>query len=438
MRFEECDVEVRNPKVGDVRRLFPLSYAIAVLEIEGQYRAFLVEGSGIINRYDFRWGGVFEGEAYQSLQRRSSDGITINYPDVTLKDFVLSVQQATKNGGFPLGDEPVFFAQFNGLGTPFLQRTPDCLEGVIEGVWEVSGNGFPNVLIKAYHSDEGISSRENPRLELVWDMYGSLDKKKLTHVENPVGFEERRDAEWVSDGIKIPRKIMGIPTGPETPAQWPANADPTIVIVTVHDRKHGESNIIPCMGIAYMGQPSTPVAEVAKRTRSCQTSGRDGEKGGFIGISFGKNSPSQKEYNDRYWERYSTHLVLEEGEMGVSIPCLGMESAVMATGRNSYRKVGSKWNMLNGYWTPRPSKKIRADLIAQCYAGFECTVESIEDLGSHYWVVGRVVQIHVDKRIESGQYSIHWNPLTQVATRGLRDKRAMGQEGRLPLSPSAI
>jgi flavin reductase (DIM6/NTAB) family NADH-FMN oxidoreductase RutF len=419
MRFEECDVEIRDPKVGDVRRLFPLSHAIAVLEIEGQYRAFLVEGSGIINRYDFRWGGVFEGEAYQSLQRRSSDGITINYPDVTLKDYVQSVQKATQNGGLPLGDEPreignrvslsrrdsllisrgepVFFAQFNGFGTPFLQRTPDCLEGVIEEVWEVGGNGFPNVLISAYHSDESISSRENAKLKLVWDMYGSLDKEKLTRIENPLGFEERMNPEWVSDGIKIPYKIIGIPTGPETPAQWPANADPTMVIVTVYDRKHKESNIIPCMGIAYMG---------------------DSEQGGFIGISFGKNSPSQKEYNDRYWERYSTHLVLEEKEMDVSIPCIGMESAVMATGRNSFRKVGSKWKMLNGYWTPRPSKKIRADLIAQCYAGFECTVERVEDLGSHYWVIGRVVQVHVDKRIESGQCSIHWNPLTQVAIRG--------------------
>ncbi|MBM3236683.1 hypothetical protein FJZ31_10360 [Candidatus Poribacteria bacterium] len=396
MRFEECAVEIRDPKVGDVRRLFPLSHAIAIFEIEGQYRAFLVEGSGIINRYDLRWGGVFESEAYQLIQRRSSDGITINYPDVTLKDFVLSVQKATQNGGFPLEDEPVFFAQFNGFGTPFLQRTPDCLEGVIEEVWEVGGNGFSNVLIKAYHSDESISSRENPELKLVWDMYGSLDKDKLTHIENPLGFEERMNPEWVSDGIKIPYKIIGIPTGPETPAQWPANADPTMVIVTVYDKKHKESNLIPCMGIAYMG---------------------DGEKGGFIGISFGKNSPSQQEYNDRYWERYSTHLVLEEREMGVSIPCLGMESAVMASGRNSYRKVGSKWKMLNGYWTPRPSKKIRADLIAQCYAGFECTVERIEDLGSHYWVIGRVVQVHVDKRIENGQCSIHWNPLTQVARR---------------------
>jgi flavin reductase (DIM6/NTAB) family NADH-FMN oxidoreductase RutF len=397
MRFEECDVEVRDPEVGDVRRLFPLSWSIAVLEIEGQYRAFLVEGSGIINRYDFRWGGVFEGEAYQALQRRSSNGITINYPDVTLKDFVLSVQKATPNGGLLLEDEPILFAQFNGFGTPFLQRAPDCLEGVIEDVWEVGGNGFLNVLISAYHSDESISSRENPRLKLVWDMYGSLDKDKLTHVENPIGFEERMNPEWVSDGIKIPYKIIGIPTGPETPAQWPANADPTMVIVTVYDRKHKESNIIPCMGIAYMG---------------------DSEQGGFIGISFGKNNPSNKQYNDRYWERYSTHLVLEEREMGISIPCIGMESAVMATGRNSYRKVGSKWKMLNGYWTPRPSKKIRADLIAQCYAGFECTVERVEDLGSHYWVIGRVVQVHVDKRIESGQCSIHWNPLTQVAIRG--------------------
>jgi len=420
MRFEECDVEIRDPKAEDLRRLFPLSHAIAILEIEGQARAFLIEGSGIINRYDFRWGGIFEGEAYQSLQQRSSDGITINYPDVTLKGYIQSIQKMTQNGGLPLGDEPVFFAQFNGFGTPFLQRTPDCLEGVIENVWEIGGNGFPNVLINAYHSDEGISSRENPRLKLVWDMYGSLDKDKLTHVENPLGFEERMSPEWLSDGIKFPYKIMGIPTGPETPAQWPANADPTMVIVTVYDKKHKESNIIPCMGIAYMGQPPTPFGK------------GDGEEGGFIGISFGKNNPSQKQYNDRYWERYSTHLVLEEkdnpltpvaevakllgkGELGISIPCIGMENAVMATGRNSYRKVGSKWKMLNGYWTPRPAKKIRADLIAQCYVGFECTVERIEDLGSHYWVIGRVVQVHVDKRIESGQCSIHWNPLTQVA-----------------------
>lgn len=396
MRFEECDVEIRDPKVGDLKRLFPLSWAIAIIEIKGQYRAFLVEGSGIINRYDFRWGGIFEGEAYKLLQRRSSDGITINYPDVTLKDFVLSVQRATPNGGLPLGDEPVFFAQFNGFGTPFLQRTPDCLEGTIEEVFDIGGNGFPNVFISGYHSDESISSRENPRLELVWDMYGALDKNRLTQVENPLGFEERMDPEWLNDGIKIPRKIMGIPTGPETPAQWPANADPTIVIVTVYDRQQKESNIIPCMGIAYMG---------------------DSESGGFIGVSFGKNNPANRQYNARYWERYSTHLLFEEGEMGISIPCIGMESAVMATGRNSYRKVGSKWKMLNGYWTPRPSKKIRADLIAQCYAGFECTVERIEDLGSHYLAIGKVVQVHVDKRIENGRCSIHWNPLTQVTAK---------------------
>ena len=393
MKFDECDVNIRELGVGDVRKLFPLSHAIAIIEIEGQHRAFVVEGSGIINRYDFRWGGIFEGKAYETLKKRSSDGITINFPDVTLKPYVQKVQEATPSGGLLLGDEPVFLAQFNGSDTPFLQRTPDCLEGVIEEVWDIGGNGFTNVLISGYHSDEGISSRENPRLKLIWDKYGSLDESKLSRVKNPLDFKRRMDPEWLRDGIIFPYKLMGIPTGPESPAAWPANADPTIVVATVYDKEYDESNIIPCMGAAYIG---------------------DGEKGGFIGVSFAKNAPSGKRYNDRYWERYSTHLMLEEREMGVIIPCIGMESAVMATGRNSFRKTGSKWKMLNGYWTPRKSKIIKADLIAQCYSGFECKIERLEDLGSHYFAIGRIVQIHIDKRIESGESTIYWNSLTQV------------------------
>jgi len=393
MKFDECDVEIREPRVGDAKKLFPLSHAIAIIEIEGQYRAFLVEGSGIINRYDFRWGGIFEGGAHEALKKRSSDGITINFPDVTLKSYVQKVQEATPSGGLPLGDEPVFLAQFNGCATPFLQRTPDCLEGIIEEVWDIAENGFTNVLITGYHSDEGISSRENPRLQLVWDKYGSLDESKLSRVENPLDFKRRIHPEWLGDGIVFPYKLMGIPTGPESPPAWPANAAPTIVVITVYDKEHNESNIIPCMGLAYMG---------------------DGEGDFFIGVSFGKNAPSGKRYNDRYWERYSTHLVLEEREMGINIPCLGMESAVMATGRNSFRKIGSKWKMLNGYWTPRKSEIIKSELIAQCYAGFECKIERIENFGSHYFAIGRVVQVCVDKRIESGEHTIYWNPLTQV------------------------
>lgn len=394
MKFEECNVGIRGPKIGEVRKLFPLSNAIAIIEIEGQPKAFLVEGSSIINRYKFRWGGIFEDEAYDAIQRRSSDGITINFPDVTLRAYVQRIKQATKDGGLPLEDEPIFSSQFNGLGTPFLQRTPDCLEGVIEDVWDVGGNGFVNMLITGYHSDATISSRTNPILKLVWDSYGSLDEEALTHVENPIDFEGRMKPEWVKDGIVFPYKVMGVPTGPEMPAQWPANADPTVLVITVYDQEHQESNIIPCTGAAFMG---------------------DGRQGSFIGVSFGKNAPSGKQFNDRYWERYSTKLVLREREMGVNVPCIGMENAVEATGRNSYRKVGSKWRMLNGYWTPRKSKIIKPELIAQCYAGFECKLEMIKTLGSHYWVIGRVVQVHVDKKIVNDKCQICWNPLTQVA-----------------------
>lgn len=393
MRFEKCDVEIKEPKAGDVREIFPSSNAIAIIEIDGQARAFLVEGSSIINRYNFRWGGIFESGAYSAIQRRTSDGITINFPDVTLKSYIQQVKESTPNGGLPLDDEPVFLTQFNDCGTPFLQRTPDCLEGVIEEVWEIGGSGFANVLITGYHSDHSISTRTNPRLKLVWDSYGSLDEKALTRVYNPIGFEGRMNPRWVKDGIIFPYKVMGVPTGPEHPAQWPANADPTVIVATVYDREHQESDIIPCTGAAFMG---------------------DGKQGGFIGVSFAKNASSKKQYNDRYWERYSTKLVLNEREMAVNIPCIGMETAVEATGRNSYRKVGSKWKMLNGFWMPRKSKSIKADLIAQCYAGFECKVETIKELGSHYWVIGRVVQIHVDRRIESGECKIYWNPLTQI------------------------
>jgi len=393
MKFDECDVLIRETEVGDVRNLFPLSNAIAIIEIDGQDRAFLVEGSSIINRYKFRWGGIFENGAYDAIKKRSSNGITINFPDVTLKSYAEKVKKATKYGGKSLDEEPIFRSQFNGCGTPFLQKTPDCLEGVIEDVWEIYGNGFANVLITGYHSDETISAREGAILKLVWDSYGSLDEKALNHIENPVDFRGRMNPEWVEDGIIFPYKVMGVPTGPEAPAQWPANANPTVLVITVYDRNNQESNIIPCTGVAFMG---------------------DGEQGSFIGVAFAKNAPSGKQYNDRYWERYSTKLVLREKEMGVNVPCIGMENAVEAVGRNSYRKVGSKWKMLNGYWTPRSSKIIKAELIAQCYIGFECKVETIKELGSHYWVIGKVVQVHVDKSIENGESKVYWNPLTQV------------------------
>ncbi|MHA1267837.1 MAG: flavin reductase family protein [Candidatus Helarchaeota archaeon] len=97
--------------------------------------------------------------------------------------------------------------------------------------------------------------------------------------------------------------------------------------------------------------------------------------------------------------RHSHKLITQAKEFGVNLPTMEILDKVLYCGRNSGRKI-NKFEQTG--LTPIPASKIKAKLIKECVANFECILMDTQKYGDHTFFVGKVVAAHC----EEGSYLI--------------------------------
>jgi len=86
--------------------------------------------------------------------------------------------------------------------------------------------------------------------------------------------------------------------------------------------------------------------------------------------------------------RTSYKLIKEAGDFGVNVPTMDMIDKVLYCGRHSGKKI-NKFEKTG--LTPIPATKIKAKLIKECIANFECELIDAQKYGDHGFFVGKVV-----------------------------------------------
>jgi flavin reductase (DIM6/NTAB) family NADH-FMN oxidoreductase RutF len=90
--------------------------------------------------------------------------------------------------------------------------------------------------------------------------------------------------------------------------------------------------------------------------------------------------------------RYSLDLMNRTGDFGVNLPAVDQVSQTDFCGTHSGRDL-NKYEATG--FTVQPSTKIRSPLILECPVSFECMIVHTAHLGSHDWVIGEIVAVHV-------------------------------------------
>jgi len=97
--------------------------------------------------------------------------------------------------------------------------------------------------------------------------------------------------------------------------------------------------------------------------------------------------------------QYSYELMKATGDFGVNIPDASQLFEADYCGGISGRHT-NKFDDLD--LTPTPSTKITSPLIEECPVSLECKIVEVAHLGSHDWVMGEAVAVHVDERLLDG------------------------------------
>lgn len=127
--------------------------------------------------------------------------------------------------------------------------------------------------------------------------------------------------------------------------------------------------------------------------------------------------------------RYSHQMIKETGEFVVNVPTEPITRQVDFCGNKSGKDM-DKFKETG--LTPEPASKVKAPIVKECPANFECKVRQSVHLGSHDLFVGEVVAVTIDKSILDAQGKIdyakakpivyaapgYWNLAKQIATYG--------------------
>ncbi len=101
--------------------------------------------------------------------------------------------------------------------------------------------------------------------------------------------------------------------------------------------------------------------------------------------------------------RYSHELILENREFVLAIPCESVAKDVLYCGTHSGRSVDK---FAHTRFTPLESSIVRAPLIEECIANFECRVAGSMDTGDHTIFAGEVVASWLSDSPEKNLLSI--------------------------------
>lgn len=95
-------------------------------------------------------------------------------------------------------------------------------------------------------------------------------------------------------------------------------------------------------------------------------------------------------------ESYTSQLIKESGEFTVNIPDERLLKALWICGTKSGRSV-DKFNLTG--LTPRPAKRVKAPIVAECVAHLECRLSSQLETGECTIFVGEVLEAYCEEEL---------------------------------------
>lgn len=103
-------------------------------------------------------------------------------------------------------------------------------------------------------------------------------------------------------------------------------------------------------------------------------------------------------------ERFSHHLLEEQGEFVINLPTAALVRQVDLCGVRS-GKDGDKLALAG--LTAEPSAKVQTPSIAECPVSVECRICGVQHLGSHDMFLADIVAVTVDERFLDPQGKLH-------------------------------
>jgi len=116
--------------------------------------------------------------------------------------------------------------------------------------------------------------------------------------------------------------------------------------------------------------------------------------------------------------RYSLELLQENGEYTINIGHIDPEITKKAIicGSTSGRDGTDK--MAKAGFTPLPSRCVGPPIIQECALNFECRLHSQTLLGTHYWIIGQVEAVYLDKEVAQGRSQFVWRSMPEMIPSG--------------------
>jgi len=124
---------------------------------------------------------------------------------------------------------------------------------------------------------------------------------------------------------------------------------------------------------------------------------------------FSQNNPQKK-----IRPRFTLGLIKKSKEFAVNIAYIDnrLTQAIRVCGSFSGWDGVDKFEKSG--LTPAKAECIKSPIIQECPMNFECKLKKIIDLGSHSWVIGEVVGIHIDGRLADGEKEMIWRSLPEM------------------------
>lgn len=94
--------------------------------------------------------------------------------------------------------------------------------------------------------------------------------------------------------------------------------------------------------------------------------------------------------------QYSLELISRAGDFGVNLPRADQVQQTDFCGTYSGRSM-DKFQAVG--FTAVPSTQIESPLVLECPVSMECRLVHRANLGSHDWLIGQIVAVHVDEAV---------------------------------------
>lgn len=105
-------------------------------------------------------------------------------------------------------------------------------------------------------------------------------------------------------------------------------------------------------------------------------------------------------------DNWTHKLIQEKKEFSVNLPPVGLMEKVRYVGEVSGRQQ-DKWAATG--LTRQPATEIDSVLVTECPVNLECrVVHQVQYKGSHTWLIGQIVAVHIDDRYNRDEALLFW------------------------------